>query len=604
MEKSDLTRRTFLQAGAGALALLGRLPAGAAPAAAIAPPSRPLRSHRNLFNGDCNFLFYNPELWQPEGGPFSAQPIHRYIGALAQGGIDTLLVNPNSQVVWYPSKKVPTALDGYRRGDRAFARRIAAANAGFSPEQVELAVGYMVSNLDLYYDLIEAKVDWLAESAQACRAHGISPWLSYRMNDTHGAGAPESPVNFRLFREAKNRLSGRIPGPGRRVQAGWIGMNYAQQEVRDAMKEMIREGIEAYDFEGLELDWLRHPVCLEAPATAGQIAMMTDWFGEVAALARQRRPDYPVGMRVPSDLAYLQSIGIDLKELVRRRTVDFLTFSNFWQTAWEMPFDQLRRELGSEVVLYGGMEDAPNWLEARAPALTEPSAMQAMQLAGDNVAAAAKPTHGPQRVRGTRYLSASAPLVRGNAAGKLVLGVDGLEQFNYFVTDQVRVPGQRADFSALHRLDDLAFLRGQEKHYAFNTASVQSEKIWDQIEQLPVTLPPGHRRGFRLPMCAEPPGPGLQLIVQVVTQRADGSSPLGVSFNGAWPRFTGWETEDLLFPAGPYTQHVDEHAARNTPLGVEAICDGWNEVVLYNESARPVSVVAIELAIKRAPAPA
>ena len=23
---------------------------------------------RNLFNGDCNFFFYNPELWQPEGG--------------------------------------------------------------------------------------------------------------------------------------------------------------------------------------------------------------------------------------------------------------------------------------------------------------------------------------------------------------------------------------------------------------------------------------------------------------------------------------------------------------------------------------------------------
>ena len=30
----------------------------------------------------------------------------------------------------------------------------------------------------------------------------------------------------------------------------------------------------------------------------------------------------------------------------------------------------------------------------------------------------------------------------GNAAGKLALGADGLEQFNFFVTDQVRVPGQ------------------------------------------------------------------------------------------------------------------------------------------------------------------
>src|SRR6185437_452016 len=126
-----------------------------------------------------------------------AGAIHRYIGALARSGIDTLLVNPNAQVVWYPSRRLQTALDGYRRGDRAFARRIAAANAGFSPAQVEQAVGYQVANLNLYLDLIDAKVDWLAESARACREHGISPWLSYRMNDTHGSGSPGSPVNLR-----------------------------------------------------------------------------------------------------------------------------------------------------------------------------------------------------------------------------------------------------------------------------------------------------------------------------------------------------------------------------------------------------------------------
>jgi hypothetical protein len=52
---------------------------------------------RNLFNGDCNFLFYNPELWQPEGGPYGAKAIHRYVARLAGSGVDALLVNPNTR---------------------------------------------------------------------------------------------------------------------------------------------------------------------------------------------------------------------------------------------------------------------------------------------------------------------------------------------------------------------------------------------------------------------------------------------------------------------------------------------------------------------------
>src|SRR5581483_8051171 len=113
----------------------------------------------------------------------------------------------------------------------------------------------------------------------------------------------------------------------------------------------------------------------------------------------------------------------------------------------------------------------PNWLEAYAPLLSERPSGPDVQLAGDNAFRSSTRDPKPQRVRGTRYLTASAELVRANAAGRLVLGADGLEQFNFFVTDQVRVPGLRADYSALRRLTDLEFLRGQEKHYALNTAS-------------------------------------------------------------------------------------------------------------------------------------
>jgi len=604
MSLQEVNRRSFL--GTGLLTATTSMLATRVPSLASVDVSPPgccsLKSHRNLFNGDCNFLFYNPELWQPEGGAYSARAIHRFVDLLAKSGVDTLMVNPNTQVAWYPSQQLESILTGYRRGDRAFVQPIAAGNAGLSASQAEAYAGHLVGLLDLYLDLVESGVDWLAECARACRLRGVSPWLSYRMNATHFSAVAESPVNCRLFRDPKNRLSGRIPGPQSSTHAGWVGLNYGQRPVRDFMLAMIREGVEAYDYEGLELDWLRHPVCLEATASRKQMDEMTDWFAEVKALARARRSFFPLGMRLPSNLGYLRSIGLDVKALVKKGIVDFVTFSNFWQTSWEMPHDELRRELGPDVTIYGGMEDAPNWLEAHAPALKERPAGPDIQLAGDNALKTNASAVAAQRVRGTRYLTASAELIRANAAGKLVLGADGLEQFNFFVTDQVRVPGQRGDYAALRQLTDLAFLRGKEKHYTLNTASVQPTKIWDVPEQLPVRLAPRHRRALRIPLCAEPVDTGLMLVIQVVTEHARSSQDCGVSFNGAWPIFGRRETEDLLFATGPYRKHVEEHAAWNYTFAVDAIRDGWNEIVLYNESSEDLPVIGVELGIlKQAP---
>lgn len=81
-----LTRRGFLGTGAmaGAALALARQalpPLGAAEPVAVG--TRSLAAHRNLFNGDCNFLFYNPDLWQPGGGRFGVRAIERYLATIA-----------------------------------------------------------------------------------------------------------------------------------------------------------------------------------------------------------------------------------------------------------------------------------------------------------------------------------------------------------------------------------------------------------------------------------------------------------------------------------------------------------------------------------------
>lgn len=608
--QGHFSRRGFLRGGAflalaGAAQQVSRAGGEGAEDRGATPRGRGFRSqaarHRVLFNGDCNFFFYNPELWQPEGGPYGPQALQRYVGLLAESGVDTLLVNPNTQVPWYPSKRFPHILSGYRRGDRSFARSIALGGAEFTSAQVELFSDNLVAMLDLYLDLQEAGVDWLAEASRACRSRGVSPWLSYRMNATHFSLRPDSPVNAAVFRDPANRLSGRVPGLAEATHPAWVGLDFGQRAVRDYMRELIREGIDSYDYEGIELDWLRHPVCLEAPASSAGCHAITDWTGEIAGLLRARRSAAPLGLRIPANLGYLKSIGLDVREMVRQGLIDFITFSNYWQTAWEMPLDSLRRQIGPDVVIYGGIEDAPNWLEAEAPSLRSRPLNQELQLAGDNAFRSEKAANAA-RVRGTRYLSSSPAFVRANAVGKYVLGADGVAVFNYFVTDQVRVPGQRSDYAALRGLSDWETLRGLPKHYAFNTATKQAKRIWDVPEQLPVVIPPGLRRSLRLPMIAEPLDRGLSLVVQIVTPRSSGPIRCGVALNGNWPRYDGKLTQELLFSAGPYSQHVEEHQALNYEVSLLDVLDGWNEVTLQNDGTSDLRVEMVELAITPAAA--
>ncbi len=56
-------------------------------------------------------------------------------------------------------------------------------------------------------------------------------------------------------------------------------------------------------------------------------------------------------MKTPFHLNLLMEIGLDIRTLVKEETVDFLSFSNFYQTSWDAPIDQLKKELGDKVAI-------------------------------------------------------------------------------------------------------------------------------------------------------------------------------------------------------------------------------------------------------------
>ena len=573
-----LTRRSLLSA----------VPAAGLAKAASGHPAGLVRvaKNRNLFNGDSCTYFYNPELWQPEGGAYSAKAIQRYVNLLAQSGIDTFVINPNAQTAWYPSKKLQTVLDGYRRGDREFFRGHALAT-GTPPEQMDAALDHAVQFYGLYQDLIDAGVDWLAETSKACRREGISPWVSVRMNDMHGANNPKgSHFNCELFKHDQYRLAGKPFDPKEPLRPNLAGLNYERAEVRDFMMSHIREYLEQYDFEGMELDWLRNPLCCNPPAAQQAQDTVLRWIRDIRKQTDERGKRLgkaiPLGLRIPGNLGYLKGIGIDVPKLAREGLIDFIGFSNFWQTSWDMPYDELRQQIGPGVAFYGVVEDAPNWLLARAPSLEGKKVEQ---------------VGAPYSISGIRYMAASPEMQWANAAGKLAMGVHGTEQFNFFCTDQVKVPGLRAKYAALKQNDNLDALRAKPKHYCLESPSGRMSMDWELPEPVPVMIDPRARREFRLSMCQEPAG--RKLTVQVVIARQEEALNLGVSVNGSWPVFEKQRTQELLFAVGPYTLHLPENEAYNFAMSAACILEGWNRILVFNkETAKPVRLVSLELGIR------
>jgi hypothetical protein len=463
--------------------------------------------------------------------------------------------------------------------------------------------------MDRYLDLVEAGVDWLAESISASRQRSIVPWISVRTNDPHGYLEKwvENPINCPLFHDPANRLKGTPLRPGKHADVLWVGLNYERQEVRDYFMAMIRELVEDYDAEGLELDFLRTPAICEPGASQETIDIITSWIGDIRALTQKRAKEtgrpYPLGLRIPAALGALRSIGLDVLALVDAGHINFLSFSNYMQTGWDLPLDELRKQVGDSVALYGNIESGLNGLPVCNPDIVVPTDQPQLDAA---------PRTGVQM----RCPFVVTEALLGAVAGRWALGADGIELYNYYAADEDDAnrictwDNIEADYTAIPHLHSLDTLRGREKQYALTT---MLSPVWnppfDTPDQLPQVLQPDWRKSFRIPMCAESKSDTLEGVIQIVIDRQDVLPPISVSFNDSWPTGEGEATDRILFPQREYSHHTPEHTALNFTFSVDGIRDGWNEVSVYNGSHdrhtaqdrhdKSITIRSVELAIRQ-----
>jgi len=182
---------------------------------------------------------------------------------------------------------------------------------------------------------------------------GLKVFLGFRMNDCHDARAVErdcaamygtdEPTRFPVLengRFAEQNIRGHIcklklehpelliGEQSELTRACHIAFDYAHQRVRDFRVALIREACEKYDLDGIELDFLRHPLYFKPGEEAANMGLMTEFMGQVRdvldRVSQDRGKRLPLAIRTLPPFEASARIGLDVRTWVTEGWIDVL----------------------------------------------------------------------------------------------------------------------------------------------------------------------------------------------------------------------------------------------------------------------------------------
>ena len=483
-----------------------------------------------IYNQDCTDLFVHVK------EPLEPRHVDRMVDEAATGGADLFLVNPNAQRVNYPSSVWQTFWDGYAPGRREFFGPIPDDQLA----QRERWVGQMQR-------LAEQCCDYVERALARCRHCGIMAGISVRMNDMHDVPWPGSHL-FSSFYMGHPEL--RLDNP---PVCGWSakGLNYEHQAVRDHYLVLIRELAANYDFDALELDFLRFHCYFPRREFGAHAAIMTEFVREVRRILDGTGRDALLTARIPATPASAFELGLDLEAWAEESLVQAIAPAAFLNTAWDMSVHEFRRVTKGRIAVYPCAD-----------------------------ASACRPDSLP-----SRSLPTDPELLRGFAAGYLGAGADGVEFFNFFCPREEVTPAEPR-FDVLRELRDLGSLRGRPKAYTLTSGWAIAEA--DGPFQVPALLPPSHPRPFTFLLAAEPPG--CNVVVDVTFEgAAPAADRLWLHVNHLTAGSAQTVTSSTF---GEKTFHTARFA-----VPVAALRDGESTLTLRNESNCALTVHLIDVRV-------
>ncbi len=473
--RARLTRREALSAAGAAVMGANLMEGGAMEAeAAGAPP----RAGGLCLNEDDSHYFSTRA-----GKELDAEKVASWVDQYAGTQVRELMLCPNAMRASYGSKVWDPIWHNYDPsgpdGQPLLASTAPAGRAGVR--------GWIHTAWKLDQAGIDPYALWIARA----RKHGISPWLSMRMNDIHNVDDERSFIHSEFWRQHPEYR--RVPY--RFMEWADRAFDYGRAEVREYHMSLIRELVERYDFDGLELDWMRFGFHFRPGHEAEGAELLTQFTAEVRRLLtkwqRKRGHRIRLGARVPSRPQTALGLGMDAVTWARQGLVDMLVVTPFWATAeTDIPIETWKGLLhDTRVTLAAGLE----------------------VLVRPHPGAAASPN--------------SLQTVRGAASAMLDRGADRVYLFNYMDSDTA-MEGLDDYPTLLRECGSLGTLAGKARRHVVTYAD---------------TWAPGEPRAQALP---SQPGAGQWVAFRVATGPKPSASEVTVCLGvegGAAADAKGWQ---------------------------------------------------------------
>lgn len=250
---------------------------------------------------------------------------------------------------------------------------------------------------------------------EECRTRKLGAFVSLRMNDCHDG----------------LRSRGTLPNPElatfKRLNPDWLvqdldrwtALNFRRPQVRALKLRVVEEFFDRWDFDGIELDWLRHTLYFPRGTERENGKHLTELLRAIRrslnAHGLKRGRPVEIFVRVPERLEWCLEAGFDVPTWLDEDLVDALILG---QGLTEAPgLDEFRAKMRRRIPIYGSVYSY-----------------------------------------GNGYRLSPDAVIRGSAANLWRDGVDGLYTFNWFTYGSWR---QRV----LRDIADPATLRDKDKHY-------------------------------------------------------------------------------------------------------------------------------------------
>lgn len=283
-----------------------------------------------LFNEDSDNLV-NP-CWRRNADRMTEEDVRTYYeDVLGAGKVTHFLLCVNARASAYPSKVFDNYWDCVKDPD--------------------VKLGTNVRPL-IMKDMFDCGVDRFAIGVEMCRAKGVQPWLSFRMNDIHFVTDKTFWLNFGHWKAHPELWIVPSSASNAAERAWWPrAYDYRKEPVQARMLAYIEEALGRYDADGIELDWMRFEYHMPRDTVRGEGAEALNRFmrraREVVRAAEKRRGhSIRIAARVDSDPESALNHGTDYRVWAREKLVDLLIPCNFFSTIdFELPFTVWRDEV-------------------------------------------------------------------------------------------------------------------------------------------------------------------------------------------------------------------------------------------------------------------